>query len=106
MKKSDAEVLRSIRQALKLSTDELAAEIDLPAPLLEGWEAGTTKPRAGLWRSIVELIADRGRVILDSEAEAADRIQRSKEKAREAQIAAIAAEMNAARPPRRRRLKS
>ena len=105
MKMTDAEALRSIREKLGLSVADLAAEIDTPAPLLEVWEAGTTKPRAGLWRALVVLIARRGRVALDSEAEAADRRQQCREQARAGEIASLAAAINAAHPPRRRRRK-
>ena len=106
MKITDAEVLRALREKLGLTVAELAAEIGLPAPLIEGWEAGTTKPRAGLWRALCELLACRGVVSLETAAAAADRRQRSREEARGGQIAALAAELNAALPPRRRRRKS
>ena len=101
--KPDAVILREIREALNLTTAELAAEIETPVSLLELWEAGTTKPRTGLWRTLVALIAERGHIILETSAEAADRRQRIRERTRAAEIASIAAEMNAAQPPRRRR---
>lgn len=103
MKTTDAEVLRSIREKLGLTVAELAAEIHTPAPLLEVWEAGTTAPRAGLWRALIEFIALRSVVSVESEAEAAERRQQSRERTRETQITSLAAEMNAAQPPRRRR---
>ena len=106
MKMTDAEVLRVLREKLGLSVAELAAEIGIPAPLIEGWETGTTKPRAGLWRALCELLARRGVVALETEAGAADRRQRSREAARGVQIAALAASISAAQPPRRRRRKS
>ena len=86
MKKPDSELLRDIRQALNLTTAELAAEISTPAPLLEVWEQGKTAPRAGLWRAIVELIARRGVITLESEAEAAERRHRDREQMRAAEI--------------------
>ena len=86
MKTTDAELLRELRQALGLSVAELAAEIHTPAPLLEVWEAGATKPRAGLWRDIAELIASRGVITLETEAEAAERRQRNREAIRAAEI--------------------
>ena len=95
MKTTDAELLRALRQALGLSVADLAAEIHTPAPLLEVWEAGTTAPRAGLWRDIAELIAKRGVITLESEAEAAERRRRDREAMRAADIAALAATMPA-----------
>ena len=86
MKKPDCDLLRDIRHALKLTPEELAAEIHTPAPLLEVWEQGKTAPRAGLWRAIVELIASRGVVTLESEAEAAERQRRDREQMRAAEI--------------------
>ena len=105
MKTTDAEVLRSLREKLGLSVADLAAEIGIPAPLIEGWEAGTTKPRAGLWRALVALIADRGIITLETAADAADRRQHCREQARAGEIASLAASMSAAQPPRRRRRK-
>ena len=102
----EAEILTGIRGRMGLSVSELSAEIDIPAPLLEVWEAGKTKPRAGLWLALCELLARRGVISLESEAEAAERRQRNREEARGAQIAELAAVMNAAQPPRRRRRKS
>ena len=53
----DNELLRAIRDLLGMTPAELGEAIGTPPELLEVWEAGTTKPRAGLWRAILEYIA-------------------------------------------------
>ncbi len=106
MKTTDAEVLSSIREKMGWSVADLAAEIGIPAPLIEGWETGTTKPRAGLWRALVALIAERGVITLETAVDAADRRQQRREQARAGEIASLAAYISAAQPPRRRRRKS
>jgi|GEM_PF-5864022 len=88
---NDAEILRSLREKLGLSIVDLADAINTPAPLLEVWEAGTTKPRAGVWRALCELLALRGVVTIESEAEAADRRRENREQLRAAEIASLAA---------------
>ena len=99
MTKNDADVLREIREALGMTVAELAAEIEMSPELLELWETGRTKPRAGLWRALVELIAERGRIILEPSAEAAERRLQRRERARADEVADLAAKLTA---PRRR----
>ncbi len=68
----DDELLRATRELLGMTPAELGEAIGIPAELLEVWEAGTTKPRAGLWRAILEYMATHdqaGRPARDAEAE-------------------------------------
>ena len=82
MRMTDAEVLRELREKLGMTAAELAAEIDFPAALLEGWEEGTTKPRAALWRALAALIAERGVVNLETAEAAEERRREARERKR------------------------
>lgn len=71
--KPDAVVLREIRDALGMTVEEFAAAVGKSPEIISAWEAAALRPRATFWRAVVELIADRGRIILENEAEAAER---------------------------------
>lgn len=87
---TDAEVLRELREKLGLSVAELAAGIGFPAALLEGWEEGTTKPRAALWRALAAFIAERGIVTIETAQAAEERRLEVRERKRIEEIHARA----------------
>ena len=99
----DYEIVEALRRKLGLSVLEFAEAVKVPAPLLELWAAGRTKPRAAFWRSVCELLARRGIVALETEAEALDRSRRDREASRSADIARRVESMRAAHPSKRRK---